>query len=140
MQRRFGDKPEWRAAGSRRDSHIGKVCFLAPLFYFTVAAEVLFVSSALCQNYQRLAPQTLPSQSTRAIVLPPTPTVQIGPKDLQPILSRLVGLRLVNYPSRLLQFSVGGGQSPLSKKGMGKSTPDRSRYLRTFTGIHPPAT
>lgn len=96
---------------------------------------MLSTASAIAQDYQRLAPQTLPSQSPGAIVLPPPPTVQTGPRDLQPILRRLVGLRLVNYSSRIRVNGASGSGVMIDGPALLYSGAFQAR-LRRFIG-HP---
>ena len=73
----------------------------AASLFFAVMLSALCCVESHAQDYQRLAPQSLPSQGPGAVAQPPAPAVQIDPKDRQQILARLDGIRLVDKPAKV---------------------------------------
>ncbi|HEX4078163.1 MAG TPA: ShlB/FhaC/HecB family hemolysin secretion/activation protein [Rhizomicrobium sp.] len=69
-------------------------CFAAK-FSTLLSLALLLSSRALGQDYQRLAPRTLPPATGSSTEPAPAPTVHIKPEDLRPILKRPNGIRLV---------------------------------------------
>jgi hemolysin activation/secretion protein len=72
-----------------------------PLLLLAALPSAFCCEQSAAQDYQRLAPKTLPSQGTGEIALPSAPSLKIDPRELTTILNRLVGIRLVDKAAKI---------------------------------------
>jgi hemolysin activation/secretion protein len=113
----------------RRDSLLDRV------LVFLVAGLLgsMWCECGLAQDYQRLAPQTLSPQGRGTMALPVPPELKVDRRDLQPILDRLRGIRLV---SKTAWIQVDGFRgSGLMIMGLGPlKAPRIQSQLKSFIG------
>jgi len=77
----------------------GKFGQRATAAWFVVT--LLMPGAARAQDFERVAPKTLPSTGSGTMALPAAPSVRLDPSDYRPILDRLAGIRLVDKAAKI---------------------------------------
>jgi hemolysin activation/secretion protein len=93
----------------------------------------LCCNHGIAQDYQRLAPQTLPSQGTATVAVPPAPAIKVDSRDRQLILDRLNGIRLVDEAAKIQINGAHGSGLMIDRPAILKNAAIEAR-LQGFIG------